>query len=101
MGSSQAIPPVTSSGVLFEDDHLRVRFVEGKSNDAIISFSGVGAEDYRLGDAVQLPGSGVRNAAQIDEFRKTIGDTRNVYYVADKHRGWYNGLEDKILDLLN
>jgi len=87
--------------MLFEDDHLRIRFVEGKSNEAIISFSGIGTSDYHIGDAIPSPGRGARNANQIDEFRKTIGETRNVYYVADKYRGWYNGLEDTILEIIN
>jgi len=92
---------VTGSGTLFEDDHLRVRFVEGKSNEAVISFSGVGMADYHIRDIDKPSGGGERNATQIDEFRKTIGESKNVYYVADKRRGWYNGLEDRILDLIN
>jgi len=98
MSSSAA---VTRPDVLFEDDRLRVRFVEGQSNEAVISFSGVGTGDYRILGLNEPSGGDDQNATQIDEFRKTIGETKNVYYVADKRRGWYNGLEDRILDLIN
>ena len=89
------------SATLFEDDHLRIRFVEGKSNEAIISFAGVGTGDYRIHNLNQPSRGGEQYATQIDEFRKTLGETRNVYYVADKRRGWYNGLEDRIRDVIN
>ena len=98
MNSIRVVPPVRRSATLFEDDHLRIRFVEGKSNEAIVSFSGVGMNDYRILNMNKPPGW---DATQIDEFRKTIGETKNVYYVADKRRGWYNGLEDRLLDLIN
>jgi len=92
---------VTKSSTLFEDDRLRVRFVQGESNEAVISFSGVGTADYRIRDMDKPSGRDDQNATQIDEFRKTLGGTKNVYYVTDKQRGWYNGLENRILDLIN
>jgi pimeloyl-ACP methyl ester carboxylesterase len=98
MGSSA----VTNSGILFEDDCLRIRFDEGQSDEAVISFSGLGVADYRFGQkAPSSPDSDDQHATQIDEFRKTIDGTKNVYYVADKKRRWYNGLESKIPDLIN
>jgi hypothetical protein len=93
---------IAGSGTLFEDERLRVRFIKGESNEAVISFSGVGTGDYRIRDMNKPSGtSDGQNATQIDEFRKTLGGTKNVYYVADKQRGWYNGLENRILDLIN
>ncbi len=101
MNSIRVVPPVRRSTTLFEDDHLRIRFVEGKSNEAIVSFAGVGTNDYRILNMNKPPGWSAQDATQIDEFRKTIGETKNVYFVADKRRGWYNGLEDQLLDLIN
>jgi pimeloyl-ACP methyl ester carboxylesterase len=103
--------PVAGSGVLFEDDRLRIRFEESLSDkEAVVSFSGIGAGAYGVRD---LRGRGAATTTpttlatedpsptQIDEFRKSIGGAKNVYYVTDKKRFWYNGIENKILDILN
>jgi hypothetical protein len=70
--------------VLLDDDDISITFEAGESRTAVVSFTGIG---HRLG-AIQTP-----------EFQKTLGGVRasgNVYYVIDKKRRWYNGLEDKI-----
>ncbi len=96
--------PVAGSGVLFEDERLRIRFDEALSDkEAVVSFSGIGAGAYGgrdLRDVVHVSADD-QNPTQIDEFRKSIAGTKNVYYVTDKRRFWYNGIENRILDILN
>jgi len=96
--------PVAGSGVLFEDDRVRIRFEEALSDkEAVVSFSGIGAGAYGVRDLRNLASAATddQNPTQIDEFRKSIASTKNVYYVADKRRFWYNGIENQILDILN
>jgi hypothetical protein len=77
---------------VFEDDALRIRFERADSDEAVVSFSGVGAEEYVV----------PQDRRQIDEFRKSFGGIKNVYYVVDKCRRWYNhGLEKIIIERLN
>src|SRR6185437_15302332 len=96
--------PDAGSGVLFEDDRLRIRFEEGLSDkEAVISFAGIGAGAFGVQDLRNLASAatGDQSITQIDEFRKSIADSKNVYYVTDKRRFWYNGIENRILDILN
>jgi len=95
---------VAGSGVLFEDDRLRIRFEEALSDkEAVVSFSGIGAGAYGVRDLRSLASAPTddQNPTQIDEFRKSIAGSKNVYYVTDKRRFWYNGIENQILDILN
>src|SRR6185437_14190786 len=96
--------PDAGSGVLFEDDRLRIRFEEGLSDkEAVISFAGIGAGAFGVQDLRNLASAatGDQSITQIDEFRKSIAGSKNVYYVTDKRRFWYNGIENRILDILN
>jgi len=98
--------PVAGSGVLFEDDRLRIYFDEALSDkEAVISFSGIGAGAYGVKElrkkAAASAAADDQNPTQIDEFRKSIDGKKNVYYVTDKRRFWYNGIENQILDILN
>ena len=100
MGSS----PVAGSGVLFDDDRLRIRFEGALSlKEAVVSFSGIGGGPYGMRDLrnrVSAPADD-QTPTQITEFRKGPPGPRNVYYVTDKRRFWYNGIENQILDILN
>jgi hypothetical protein len=78
---------------LRDDEDLRIRFERGDSDEAVVSFSGVGGQDYRV-EGIARP--------QHEEFRKTIGSARkSVYYVIDTRRRWYNGIEFKLAGVLN
>jgi hypothetical protein len=99
-----SVSPGAGYGVLFEDDRLRIRFDEALSDkEAVVSFAGIGAGAYGVRDLRNLTSAPAddQNPTQIDEFRKSIGGTKNVYYVTDKRRFWYNGIENQILDILN
>src|ERR1700720_974617 len=73
--------------VLYKDDNIEITHQPGNNSVAIISFSGIG---MGLG------------GIQIEEFRKSlVGTSKNIYFVKDKTRHWYNSSFDEICCVLN
>jgi hypothetical protein len=72
--SSQLTNPDPS--ILHEDDCVRIAFSPGETNaEAIISFTGIG---------LQMGG------IQQHEFSSTLSGRRDIYYITDFRRSWFN-----------
>jgi hypothetical protein len=74
---------------LSDSSTVRVLCEEGSTDCAIVSFTGIG---FGLG------------TIQKQEFAATIrsaGHRHSIYYVIDKQRRWYNGIEDEVRETLS
>ncbi|HEX2556117.1 MAG TPA: hypothetical protein VHL98_20655 [Microvirga sp.] len=74
--------------ILIDDPDLKIMFEPGSSDAAVISFTGIG---HNLG-AIQLP--------EFGETLRSAAPDCHVYYVIDKNRAWYNGIELRIASIL-
>lgn len=77
--------PSEEPALLRDNDRVRITFRAGDCAEAVVSFAGIG---LALG------------GVQREEFRNSLSGERDVYFVIDKRRRWYNDIYDEVLDVL-
>jgi pimeloyl-ACP methyl ester carboxylesterase len=72
--------------VLYSDDNVKISFQPGNGTLAVISFTGIG---------LQLGG------IQQEEFRASLNGDRDIYYVTDHQRSWFNDCFQSVVDVVS
>ncbi|WP_075219867.1 alpha/beta fold hydrolase [Acuticoccus yangtzensis] len=85
MSSQTALPDTPALRILFEDERLKISHQPGAPGLAYVVFNGI---------ALKMAG------AQPDEFVKTLGEEVTAYFVTDKARGWFNGIDERVRAVL-
>lgn len=71
--------------ILHRDDHVVISWLPGQAQQAVIAFTGIG---LKLG------------GIQQHEFQASLDGARDVYFVTDHRRSWYNGCDQTIVTVL-